>query len=119
MSTQQEFKNTIIYTLLDKFMRQHTFDEITYEVIERIKHMADTLCGNDEEVKEPTKSELPLDTKLLDLNFRGPLLYHVSTVGELIQHTPRQLLMIRNFGKKSLMEVENFLEKHNLKLKGR
>lgn len=119
MSTQQEFKNTIIFTLLEKFNRQHTFEELTDEVIERIKHMADTLCGNDEEVKEPTKSELPLDTKLLDLNFRGPLIYHVSTVGELIQHTPIQLLKIRNFGKKSLLEVENFLEKHNLKLKGR
>lgn len=121
MSTQQEFKNHIIYTLLEKFNRQHMFEDLTDEVVNRIKCIADTLCDGAEEEAEEAKPTIPLDTKLRDVGLGfGSLLYNdITTIGDLLDYTPYDLLRFRNFGKKSLIDVEDFLEKHNLKLKGR
>jgi DNA-directed RNA polymerase alpha subunit len=40
----------------------------------------------------------------------------VYTLGDLITYHPKELLKIRNFGKKSLNEIEDVLEEYGLKL---
>ena len=41
---------------------------------------------------------------------------HINTIGELIGHTPKELLGITNFGEKSLREVQEVLAAHELSL---
>ena len=41
---------------------------------------------------------------------------NITTVYELVQQTERELLLIANFGRKSLDEVKSTLAKHNLHL---
>jgi len=41
----------------------------------------------------------------------------IFTIGDLIKHTEKDLLKIRNFGEKCLTEVKEFLAKYNLRLK--
>jgi len=43
---------------------------------------------------------------------------NILTIGELTQHTENDLMQIRNFGKKSLLEVRERLGKLDLELKG-
>ena len=40
---------------------------------------------------------------------------NLSTLGELIQRTESEMLSIENFGKKSLQEIEDFLDEHGLR----
>ena len=42
----------------------------------------------------------------------------IETVGDLINKTEQELMCIPNFGRKSLDEVRERLEKNNLKLRG-
>ena len=120
MNTHQEFKFQITYTLLDKFFRSHQFEDLTEEVVERINTLVSKLCPEQKEDKHPD-CDIPLDTKLIDVGLGfSPLLYiGIITIGDLLNYSPYDLLRLRNFGKKSLTDIENFLEKHNLKLKGR
>lgn len=39
----------------------------------------------------------------------------ISTLGDLVQRTEEAMLQIENFGKKSLKEISDFLEEHNLR----
>ena len=39
---------------------------------------------------------------------------NVSTLGELVRYQKSELLKFRNFGKKSLTELDELLEKHGL-----
>ena len=41
---------------------------------------------------------------------------HINTVGDLISHTPKELLQITNFGEKSLREVQEVLAAYELSL---
>lgn len=41
----------------------------------------------------------------------------ITYLEELIYYTKQELLAFRNFGKKSLDELENLMNKHNLKFK--
>ena len=42
----------------------------------------------------------------------------IYLVGDLIKYTPTRLLRIRNLGKKSLLEVDDVLANHGMKLAG-
>jgi hypothetical protein len=44
---------------------------------------------------------------------------NINTFGELINYSAEELLKIRGFGKRALVEVEEMLDQHHLKLKGR
>jgi len=70
------------------------------------------------EVKEDNLLYLPI--KELELSVRSEnclLRAGIKTVGELIQKTPGELLKIRNLGKKSLVEIQEKLQKLGLKLR--
>lgn len=74
--------------------------------------------------KTPTEEEKILLTPIELCGFStrttSALYYrkNIDTVGDLIQLTPSTLCGIRNFGKKSLDEVRDWLAAHNLSLKG-
>lgn len=60
-----------------------------------------------------------LKSKLVDMNLSVRALNclksaEVSTLGELVQFNKNDLLKFRNFGKKSLSEIDDLLETHNL-----
>jgi len=60
-----------------------------------------------------------LMTKLTDLNFSVRALNclkaaEIETVGELVSFTKNEMLKFRNFGKKSLNELEEFMKVHKL-----
>jgi DNA-directed RNA polymerase subunit alpha len=40
---------------------------------------------------------------------------NIRTLGDLVQKTEAEMLAIENFGKKSLKEIEDFLEEHGLR----
>lgn len=71
-----------------------------------------------QELKEDNLLSLPI--KELELSVRSEnclLRAGIKTVGELIQKTPEELLKIRNLGKKSLIEIQEKLQKLGLNLK--
>lgn len=71
-----------------------------------------------QELKEDNLLSLPI--KELELSVRSEnclLRAGIKTVGELIQKTPEELLKIRNLGKKSLIEIQEKLQKLGLSLK--
>jgi DNA-directed RNA polymerase subunit alpha len=41
---------------------------------------------------------------------------HITYIGELVQKTPQEMLKTKNFGRKSLRELEDVLKTHNLQL---
>lgn len=60
-----------------------------------------------------------LKTKLVDMDLSVRALNclksaEVETLGELVQYSRNDLLKFRNFGKKSLSELDDLLDKHNL-----
>ena len=60
-----------------------------------------------------------LKTKLVDMNLSVRTLNclkaaDVETLGDLVQFNKTDLLKFRNFGKKSLSELDDFLERLNL-----
>jgi DNA-directed RNA polymerase subunit alpha len=78
-----------------------------------------------EEMAEPREEARPrvLDTRVEELDFSVRTFNclrreGVSNIGELIQKTPADLLAIRNFGKKSLSEVQEKLQSMGLSLPG-
>lgn len=91
-------------------------EAIDYATVELGLKKEDTL-GDSLDERDPILDKLLRDT---NLRARHGLDVHleVKTVGELINLSRNDLLKIRNFGKVSLTEIENFLHKHNLKLKG-
>jgi DNA-directed RNA polymerase alpha subunit len=43
--------------------------------------------------------------------------YEIRTLEDLIQYTEKDLMKIRNFGKKGVIEIKNLLEEYGLSLK--
>lgn len=113
------FKQKLILAMTHAYINSQIFDSFTDEVAGRIKELAEKLSEGNEE--EPlSKATIPLDAKLIDYGLHIRPLYHsgITTVGDLIQRTPHELLRLRNFGRRSLMQTEAFLGRHGLKLKG-
>lgn len=77
------------------------------------------LDGNEEFDEEVLHMRQLLKTKLADMNLSVRALNclkaaEVETLGELVQFNKVDLLKFRNFGKKTLTELENLLEELNL-----
>ena len=67
--------------------------------------------------------EFSIETQIIDLigdlNRRvinGLMNENITDVRQLLSHTPQELLRVPNFGKKSLKELEEFLEKRGMAL---
>lgn len=120
METNLTFKQQLILTMTREFVSTQLFESFTDEVAGRIRQIADKLSeGLEESGQRPIG--ISLDAKLKDYGIRHRSLEYnnIDTVGDLVQRTPFELLKFRNFGKGSLLEVENFLDRYGLKLCGR
>ena len=78
-----------------------------------------TKDDNDEFDEEVLKMRQLLKTKLVDMNLSVRALNclksaEVETLGELVEYNKTDLLKFRNFGKKSLTELDEFLNELNL-----
>ena len=86
---------------------------------EKIAIETNDIDGNDEFVEEILHMRQLLKTKLVDLNLSVRALNclkaaDVETLGQLVQYNKTDLLKFRNFGKKSLTELDDLLEGLNL-----
>lgn len=116
------FKQHVKCMLLHKFMYEASFNEITVEQLDKIKFIANELADEPEDIQP--KNSLPLDTELDECNlstrtYRILDYANITTVRDLIQCSETDLIKLRNFGRKSLREIRNFLKEHNLQMKGR
>ncbi|PLX08202.1 MAG: DNA-directed RNA polymerase subunit alpha [Marinilabiliales bacterium] len=86
---------------------------------EKITLDSDEKHDNDEFDEEVLRMRQLLKTKLVDLDLSVRALNclkaaEVETLGDLVQFNKTDLLKLRNFGKKSLTELENLLDVKNL-----
>ena len=86
---------------------------------EKIKLDSDDKHENDEFDEEVLRMRQLLKTRLVDLDLSVRALNclkaaEVETLGDLVQFNKTDLLKFRNFGKKSLTELENLLDIKNL-----
>jgi DNA-directed RNA polymerase subunit alpha len=86
-------------------------DRITLEAHEEV--------DSDEFDEEVLKMRQLLKTKLIDMDLSVRALNclksaEVETLGELVRYNKNDLLKFRNFGKKSLTELDDLLERNNL-----
>ena len=86
---------------------------------EKITLETEDKYGNEEFDEEVLHMRQLLKTKLVDMDLSVRALNclksaEVETLGELVQFNKNDLLKFRNFGKKSLTELEAFLENNNL-----
>ena len=86
---------------------------------EKITLEAEDKYGNEEFDEEVLHMRQLLKTKLVDMDLSVRALNclksaEVETLGELVQFNKNDLLKFRNFGKKSLTELEALLENNNL-----
>ncbi len=86
---------------------------------EKITLDDDDKLANDEFDEEVLRMRQLLKTKLVDLDLSVRALNclkaaEVDNLGDLVQYNRTDLLKFRNFGKKSLTELENLLEMKNL-----
>ena len=77
------------------------------------------LDGNEEFDEEILRMRQLLKTKLTDMNLSVRALNclkaaNVATLGELVKYQKSELLKFRDFGKKSLTELDDLLDKHGL-----
>lgn len=93
-------------------------DEIASKTVEITNEIFDGICT---EPVEPDKENI-LDKKIKDceisLRTKNCLVAaDIETVGELVDYKKIDLLRLRNFGKKSLQEIEYFLHDNKLEFK--
>ena len=86
---------------------------------EKIAIEANDIDGNEEFDEEVLHMRQLLKTKLVDMNLSVRALNclkaaDVETLGQLVQYQKTDLLKFRNFGKKSLTELDDLLESLNL-----
>jgi DNA-directed RNA polymerase subunit alpha len=86
---------------------------------EKIAIESADIDGNEEFDEEVLHMRQLLKSKLVDLNLSVRALNclkaaDVETLGQLVQYNKTDLLKFRNFGKKSLTELDDLLESLNL-----
>jgi len=118
LQTEQEY-----HKLQERTRKQHIkLEEMRKEIFVLEKELADK---EDKEKlsNKPLNMEVYelLNTRLSELNFTVRALnillsLGVYTIGDLIRCTPKKLMKCRNFGKKTLREVNELLEVLHLKL---
>ncbi len=91
---------------------------------ERSREVASLAVSGQTVVSEPGTRKGPLDDMPIEELELGVRSYNclkregIETVGDLVSRSEQELLCIPNFGRKSIEEVRERLEKLNLKLKG-
>ena len=117
METNLTFRQQLIFMMAERSVHKYGLHELTDGTIKEIKYIADKLS---EDLPE-TNTGITLDTGLYECGFNYVGLWRndIMTIGDLIKHSPEDLMKMQNIGKKTVMHIENFLKLHNLKLKGR
>lgn len=114
------FKQQLILMIAERSVSKYGTQELTDGNIARIREIADKLSEGFEDNAQLSIG-ISLDAKLRDYGIKHRSLQsnNIQTVGDLVQRTPFELLRLRNFGRGSLLEVEEFLNRYGLKLSGR
>lgn len=117
--TNLTFEQQLIHTLLNHYLKEHEWKNLTDLSVGRIKYLAKQLSeGTEPEVTSKLSpntrlEDLPLSVRLLNgLRYNG-----IHTVGELTNCTRTDLLKMRLVGAKSYREILELLNENNLKLK--
>lgn len=117
--TNLTFEQQLIHTLLNHFLKESGWKNLTDLSVSRIKYLAKQLSeGTEPEVTSKLSpntrlEDLPLSVRLLNgLRYNG-----IHTVGELTNCTRTDLLKMRLVGAKSYREILELLYENNLKLK--
>lgn len=113
-------KEQLIVEITKEVIRKHGFLALDIATMSSIRFAAKKLSERLVETKQVVP-QISLTDKLSDHGIRiNALLWNkIYTISDLIERTPYDLLKLRNFGKKSLIKVEDFLKQYNLKLKSR
>lgn len=117
--TNLTFEQQLIHTMLNHFLKETGWKNLTDLSVSRIKYLAKQLSeGTEPEVTSKLSpstrlAELPLSTRLLNgLRYNG-----IETVADLTSHTKEELTRMRLIGYKSFREIVEFLYQNNLRLK--
>ena len=117
--TNLTFEQQLIHTLLQCYLQEQRFSDLTDTDVSRIRYLAKKLSeGTEPEVTSKLSpntrlADLPLSVRLLN----GLRYNSIHTVGELTNCTRNDLLKMRLVGSKSFREILEFLYENNLKLK--
>ncbi len=102
-----------------EIIRQHI--DIFINVKENKDHKEDLMISGDDEVKEAERKRirtmLLMPVEELELSVRAHNCLkaaNIKTLGELVKLTQQDLLKFRNFGRKSLSELDDVVKYHNL-----
>ena len=104
----------IVFTSID-------IDKLVDRIADRVIHIM-LFNGNTKMRKEFFERNDLLKTPLTKFNLSVRTYncfkrYEIKTLDDLIQYTEKDLMKLRNFGKKGLIEIKNLLEEYNLSLK--
>lgn len=117
--TNLTFEQQLIHTMLNHFLKESGWKNLTDLSVSRIKYLAKQLSeGTEPEVisklsPDTLLSDLPLSVRTLNgLKYNG-----IDTVRNLTSCTRAELLKMRLVGSKSYREILEFLNENNLKLK--
>lgn len=117
--TTLTFEQQLIHTLLNHFLKETGWKNLTDLSVSRIKYLAKQLSeGTEPEVTSKLSpntrlADLPLSVRLFNgLHYNG-----IHTVGELTNCTRNDILKMRLVGAKSYREILELLNENNLKLK--
>lgn len=105
---------------------------VSKDAVELADALVDELKMHEAQKLETSKTsnDIPslLDLRLYDSSFSVKTISAIRvmsnkpakdvTIGDLVKCTKAELLALRNFGKTSLREIEDFLSEYGLKLKG-
>ncbi len=101
-------------SLASKIIREHLdlFVSLTEEPEQEPEIMVEPEEEERNQLLDKSIEELGLSVRSFNCLKRAG----IDTIGELVERTPEQMLQIRNLGEKSLEEVEESLEEHDLEL---
>ena len=105
---------SLVFTSID-------IDKLVDKIADRVIHIM-LFNGNTKMRKEFFERNDLLKTPLTEFNlsvrtyncFDYP---NIKTLGDLTNLTEKELMKVRNFGKKGLIEIKNLLEEYNLSFK--
>ncbi|MFA5479472.1 MAG: DNA-directed RNA polymerase subunit alpha [Candidatus Muiribacteriota bacterium] len=106
-----EVERAMVHAITNLSEYTQIFTNFT-EYIEEVKQETEEIAGID-------KASLPIGELNLSVRSKNCLKYvSAKTVGDLTKYSPQELMEIKNFGKKSLVEIRQKLAELGLALKG-
>lgn len=115
----QEFRNKTICILLEKFLQEHTLDELTVEKIGMIRFLSNKITEGSE-ANESKNPQIDLDDPISKYGINNRSFYwkNIITVRNLLQLSDYELKRMSGVGIVTYRRVKQFLAMYNLKLKG-